>query len=100
MKSLVFVLGRCGAFTVRTFNSILTSKQGESKSRRRRNKPPDFQEAGLAAVDYQHDRHNVHLIVYPLIFCPKRRRRVLVGPVQKRLAHTIHEVIDEQEWHL
>jgi putative transposase len=49
-------------------------------------------------VDYQHDRHNVHLIVYHLIWCPKRRRRVLVGPVQKRLEQIIREVINEQEW--
>jgi putative transposase len=33
-------------------------------------------------VDYQHDRHSVHLVVYHLIFCPKRRRRVLIGLVQ------------------
>jgi putative transposase len=49
-------------------------------------------------VDYQHDRHSVHLVVYHLIFCPKRRRRVLIGPVQKRLDQIIHEVIDEQSW--
>jgi putative transposase len=47
-------------------------------------------------MDYQHDRHSVHLIVYHRIFCPKRRRRVLVGPIQKRLEQIIHEVIDEQ----
>jgi len=46
------------------------------------------------------DRHRVHLIVSHLIFCPKRRRRVLVGPVQKRLEQIIHEVISEQSWHL
>jgi len=51
-------------------------------------------------VDYQHDRHSVHLIVYHLIWCPKKRRRVLVGPIQKRLEQIIHEVIDEHEWQL
>ncbi|MBE3560896.1 MAG: IS200/IS605 family transposase [Ktedonobacteraceae bacterium] len=51
-------------------------------------------------MDYQHDRHSVHLIVYHLIWCPKRRRRVLVGPVQKRLQQIIHEVINEHEWQL
>jgi putative transposase len=49
-------------------------------------------------VDYQRDRHSVHLVVYHLIFWPKRRRRVLIGPVQKRLEQIIHEVIDEQSW--
>ncbi len=51
-------------------------------------------------MDYQHDRHSVHLIVYHLIWCPKKRRRVLVGPIQKRLEQIIHEVIDEHEWQL
>ena len=51
-------------------------------------------------MDYQHDRHSVHLIVYHLIFCPKRRRRVLVGAVQKRLGQIIDEVITEHGWQL
>ncbi|MFL5627660.1 MAG: IS200/IS605 family transposase [Ktedonobacteraceae bacterium] len=51
-------------------------------------------------MDYQHDRHSVHLIVYHLIWCAKRRRRVLVGPVQKRLQQIIHEVINEHGWQL
>jgi putative transposase len=51
-------------------------------------------------MDYQHDRHSVHLLVYHLIFCPKRRRRVLVGPVKIRLTQIITEVITEQEWQL
>lgn len=51
-------------------------------------------------MDYQHDRHSVHLIVYDLIWCPKRRRRVLVGPVQRRLKQIILEVITEKSWQL
>lgn len=51
-------------------------------------------------MDYQHDRHSVHLLVYHLIFCPKRRQRVLVGLVQRRLKQIIMEVIAEQEWQL
>ncbi len=51
-------------------------------------------------MEYQHDRHSVHLIVSHLIWCPKYRRRVLVGPVQKQLEQIIHEVIDEQSWQL
>jgi putative transposase len=47
-------------------------------------------------MDYQHDRHSVHLIVYHLIWCPKRRRRVLVGPVQRRL----EQIISEHDWQL
>jgi putative transposase len=51
-------------------------------------------------MDYQHDRHSLHLIVSHLIFSPKRRRRVLVGPIQKRLEQIIDEVITEHGWHL
>lgn len=51
-------------------------------------------------MDYQHDRHSVHVLVYHLIWCPKRRRRVLVGPVQKRLEQIIREVIAEHNWQL
>jgi len=35
-----------------------------------------------------------------LIFCPKRRRRVLVGPIQQRLEQIIGEVIMENGWQL
>jgi putative transposase len=51
-------------------------------------------------VDDQRDRHSVHLIVSHLIWCPKRRRRVLVGPVQKRLEQIIAGVITENSWQL
>src|SRR5215472_11158027 len=50
-------------------------------------------------MDYQHDRQSMHLIVYHLIFCPKRRH-ILVGPVQRRLEQIIDEVITERGWHL
>jgi putative transposase len=49
-------------------------------------------------MDYQHERHNVHLVVYHIIWCPKRRRKVLVGPIRSRLEQIIREVADEHEW--
>ena len=49
-------------------------------------------------MDYQHDRHSVHLVVYHMIWCPKRRRHVLYGQVLKRLEQIIHEVAGEQGW--
>lgn len=52
------------------------------------------------AMDYQHERHNVHLVVYHIIWCPKRRRKVLVGPVRDRLEQIIHEVVDENGWQI
>jgi putative transposase len=51
-------------------------------------------------MDYKHEGHNVHLIVYHFVWCPKRRRTVLVGPVHDRLAQIIAEVADEHNWHI
>jgi putative transposase len=51
-------------------------------------------------MEYQHDRHRVHFIVYLLIFCPTYRRGILVGPVKKRLEAIIDDVMCEQGWQL
>jgi REP element-mobilizing transposase RayT len=51
-------------------------------------------------MDYQHEQHTVHLIVYHLIWCPKRRRKVLQGDIAKRLEQIIHEVANEQNWQI
>ena len=49
-------------------------------------------------MEYEHDNHNVHLIVYHLIFCPKRRRKILVGPLRERLQQILREVATENTW--
>lgn len=49
-------------------------------------------------MEYEHDNHNVHLIVYHIIFCPKRRRNVLVGSIRERLHHIIQEVAAKNNW--
>jgi putative transposase len=49
-------------------------------------------------MDYQHERYNVHLVVYHIIWCPKRRRKVLVGPVRHRLEQIIRAVAAEHDW--
>ena len=51
-------------------------------------------------MDYIHEQHHVHLIVYHIIWCPKRRRKVLVGPVAERLAQIIQEVAEEHDWNI
>src|SRR5579859_936378 len=51
-------------------------------------------------MDYTHEQHTVHLIVYHIIWCPKRRRRVLVGKIAERLEQLIHEVADENAWEI
>lgn len=42
-------------------------------------------------MEYKHSRHHVYLINYHLIFCPKRRRPVLVGKVKSRLMQIIRD---------
>jgi len=49
-------------------------------------------------MDYQHEQHSVHLVVYYIIWCPKRRRKVLVGPVHARRKQSLHEGADEHNW--
>ena len=51
-------------------------------------------------MDYQHEQHTVHLIVYHIIWCPKRRRKVLGGPVKDRLQQIMKDVVDEQGWQI
>ena len=49
-------------------------------------------------MDYQHEQQSVHLMVYHIIWCPKRRRKVLQGDIAKRLEQLILEVCLEHEW--
>lgn len=49
-------------------------------------------------MEYEHDPHTVHLIVYHVVFCPKRRKKVLVGPLRERLQQIIQEVVTENNW--
>ena len=49
-------------------------------------------------MEYTHEQHTVHLIVYHIIWCPKRRRRVLIGKVAERLEQLICEVANENTW--
>jgi putative transposase len=49
-------------------------------------------------MEYEHDNHNVHLIVYHIIFCPKRRQNILVGPLRERLQQITQEVATENKW--
>jgi|SRR5215469_6599884 len=49
-------------------------------------------------MDYQHDEHHVHLIVYHLIWCPKRRKKVLVNEVGLRCEELIRQKCAEHGW--
>ena len=52
----------------------------------------------LIYIEYTHEQHTVHLIVYHIIWCPKRRRKVLQGSVAERLEQLLHEVVNENAW--
>jgi putative transposase len=51
-------------------------------------------------MNYKHEEHTIHLVVYHIIWCPKRRRKVLVGPVHDRLKQIIGEVAAEHAWEI
>src|SRR5438094_774603 len=49
-------------------------------------------------TDYQRDEHRVHLIVYHLIWCPRRRKAVLTGAIATRCQEIIEEKCQEKGW--
>ncbi len=52
------------------------------------------------AVDYQHDEHRVHLIVYQLVWTPKRRKSVLVNAVATECRALIERKCSERHWEI
>jgi putative transposase len=47
-------------------------------------------------MKYRRDEHRVHLIVYHLIFCPKRRKPVLVGDIAADCGRLIRRKCEER----
>jgi len=47
-------------------------------------------------MEYQHSANQVYLINYHLIWCPKRRRKVLVDEVKVRLGEILQQVAREK----
>jgi putative transposase len=45
-------------------------------------------------------RHTVYAIRYHFVWIPKRRHKVLVGPVAQRLREILLEVTEENGWHI
>lgn len=46
---------------------------------------------------YQHDRNKVYLLQYHIVWCPKRRKPVLIGEIKERLKQIIYETATELE---
>jgi len=51
-------------------------------------------------MEYQRDEHRVHLIVYHLIWTPKRRKPVLKGNVAQDCRRLIESKCNENGWHI
>jgi putative transposase len=47
-------------------------------------------------MQYKHSKNKVFLINYHLIWCPKRKKKVLVGEIKTRLGQIINEVAKEK----
>src|ERR1700694_2134782 len=54
----------------------------------------------LSTVDYQRDEHRVHLIVYHLVWTPKRRKSVLVNAVATECRALIERKCSEHSWQI
>jgi putative transposase len=52
------------------------------------------------AYEYQRDEQRVHRIIYHLIWCPRRRKPVLVGPVAARCRELIAGKCVEKGWEM
>lgn len=48
--------------------------------------------------EYQRSAGAVHSIGWHMVWCPKYRKRVLVGPVADRLRELIHSKAEERGW--
>lgn len=51
-------------------------------------------------MEYKRDEHRVHLIVYHLIWCPKRRKPVLKDAIAKDFEAITREICETQGWEI
>jgi putative transposase len=49
---------------------------------------------------YIYESHSVHHILYHIIFCTKRRKKVLEGVIAERLKQIIEEVVQDNAWQI
>lgn len=49
-------------------------------------------------MEYTHNKTSVIMINYHLVFCPKYRRKLLVGDVKNRLSEILDEVAQMNNW--
>jgi putative transposase len=51
-------------------------------------------------MDYQRDEHRVHLLIYHLVWCPKRRKPILTGQLKDRLIQLVEQKCAEKGWNI
>jgi putative transposase len=51
-------------------------------------------------LEYQRDEHRVHLIVYHLVWTPKRRKAVLLNAIAVECRHLIEQKCIERGWQI
>lgn len=51
-------------------------------------------------MDYQRDEHRVHLVVYHLIWCPKRRKPVLINDIRDTCEVLIRKKCEDNGWNI
>ena len=49
-------------------------------------------------MEYKHNRTSVAMVNYHIVFCPKYRRKLLVGDIKKRLEEIMFDVALENGW--
>ena len=50
------------------------------------------------SIEYRHDKHSVGLAHVHLVWVPKRRKNVLIGPVKARCAEIFASLAADNEW--
>jgi REP element-mobilizing transposase RayT len=51
-------------------------------------------------VGYHLEQHSRHWMVGHIICSPKRRHKILVGPIHDRLQQLIEQLVQEHEWQM
>ena len=51
-------------------------------------------------MEYQRDEHRVHLIVYHLVWTPRRRKAILLGEIARDCRNLIAEKCEERGWRI
>ena len=54
----------------------------------------------MIIMEYKHNNTSVIMVNYHIVFCPKYRRKLLVGNIKKRLSEIFDGVAQENKWRI